>query len=189
MNIVERWISPLFVVTITYFITFYLTFFVFFPLQESIFGAIPFYANLLFLPHGIRLLAALFFGWRSIVFLTPSALLTHYYLNGDSGLEYPTILAAVVGIFCAIVSFEILKRFGIDVQNDDRYKFNWRYLLIAGMLASTINSIGTNYFFNGTLTLDLVRGIISYMIGDVSGQFFVMLTLMFIFRWARIGRK
>lgn len=189
MRLTTNWLIPLVLVTATYLIAFYLTFFVFFPMQETAFGTISFYANLLFLPHGIRMLTALFYGWRSVVLLTPGALLTHYYLTGWAGFEFPAMFAAIIGIFCAPASFAILKWLKMDVRNDDKYKFNWRYLLLAGVVASIINSIGTNIVHYVTPTFDMLRGMIAYIVGDVSGQLFLMFVLMLIFRWMRLTSK
>lgn len=135
------------------------------------------------------MLTALFYGWRSIVFLTPGALLTHYYLTGWAGFEFPVAFSAIVGIFCASVSYQVLKWFKMDARSDDRYKFNWRYLLLAGIIASIINSIGTNFAYYIAPTFDMFRGVIAYIVGDVSGQFFLMFILMLIFRWMRLASK
>ena len=189
MRLMNDWLIPLVLVTATYLIAFYLTFFVFFPMQEAAFGTISLYANLLFLPHGIRMLTALFYSWRSIIFLTPGTLLTHYYLTGWEGFEFPAMFGAIVSIVCASASYEVLKWLKMDARNDDRYKFNWRYLLLAGIAASIINSFGTNFAYHVTPTYDMFRGIIAYIVGDVSGQLFLMLILMLIFRWMRLTSK
>lgn len=189
MRLIEDWITPLAIVTMVYLIAFFLTFLVFFPLQEAVFGSVAFYANLLFLPHGIRLLAALFYGWRSVIFLTPASLITHYYLSGWAGFEFLNLMSAVVGISCAAASFQILKWLNLDFRNSDKYRLNWRYLLLAGVMASVLNSVGTNLFYNDFFTLDMAQSVIFYLIGDVSGQFFMMLILMLIFRWMRLGAE
>lgn len=189
MRLMTNWLIPLILVTTTYLFAFYLTFSVFFPIQEIAFGRISFYANLLFLPHGIRMLAALFYGWRSIVFLAPGALITHYYLTGWAGFEFPVLFAAIVGILCAPASYTVLKWLKMDARNDNRYKFNWRYLLLAGVIASILNSIGTNLAYYVAPTFDMLIGMLTYIIGDVSGQLFLMVILMLIFRWLRLTSR
>ena len=159
MRLMNDWLIPLVLVTTTYLIAFYLAFFVFFPIQETAFGKTSFYANLLFLPHGIRMLTALFYGWRSVLFLTLGALSTHYYLSGSAGFEFPIIFSTITGIFCASASYQVLKWLNMDARGDSRYKFNWRYLLFAGILASIINSIGTNFAYYVEPNFDMVRGI------------------------------
>ena len=186
MQLIDEWITPFVAVSIAYLVSFFLTFSVFFPIQEAAVGGSLFYVNFLFLPHGVRLLAAYFFGWKSVVLLAPAALITHYYLFGWSGFEAPTIYSNFVGISCAAISLQLLKWGGFDVRGDDAISLSWRYLLYAGVLASVINSVGSSYFYNGYLTVKLVPEVFTYLIGDISGQFFLMMILMLGFRWLRI---
>jgi len=187
MRLIEDWVTPLAIVTVVYLIAFFLTFLVVFPFQEATFGSVAFYANLLFLPHGIRLLTALFYGWRSVIFLAPASLMTHYYLSGWAGFGLLNLMSAFVGISCGAMGLQILKWLSLDVRNDEKFRFNWRYLLLAGIMASILNSVGTNFFYNDFFTLDMARSTVFYLIGDISGQFFMMLILMLIFRWVRLG--
>ena len=59
------------VITIAYIMAFAITSAIITPLQNYLLSSIPNTISILFLPHGVRVLATRYFGWRSIFYLLP----------------------------------------------------------------------------------------------------------------------
>lgn len=125
------------------------------------------YGNLLFLPHSIRIIAALIFGWISF----PGLLLAHIFcevlIDGNNNIILPLYGAIIV-----FLVIEILKYFEVfDFQNFNNVSFI--NILFIVFLASIFNSIGS------FLILDYIYGtkigsfnfVVSYIIGDFLGGF------------------
>lgn len=185
MRFLNFWLVPFLCVTAAYLICFYLTFLVIAPIQEGVVGQIPLFASLLYLPHGVRVLAAQFYGWKSVVLLAPAAIQTHYYLLGWEGLSGSSYVPAFWATICAPLSFTLLKMLNLDVRGDARYMCNWRYLLLVGALASVMNAAGASLYYSNLTPLEAARSALAFLIGDIGGQFVMMFLLMLSFRWAR----
>ena len=142
------WIAPFFVISSAYIFAYFLTFAAVMPLQDAVLPAFGNYASLLFLPHGVRVVAAWLYGWRSIVFLAPGAVVTHSYLYGFSGFSLDYMMAVFFGVFCAALSFWFFALVGMDFRLQRSSKVNWRDVMLAGVVASVLNSVGTKIFCN-----------------------------------------
>lgn len=168
------------VVSACFLAAFWVSIFFLGPIQTYFLGDLPNYLSLLFLPHGVRLLAAWIYRAKSILYIFPGALLAHLWSNGLSAItELPTLstlVGSIVGIL-GIVAVEAVSGTRINALTS---MTQWKYLLIAGGHASLVNSILTSLIY-GT---DVTQGI-GYLIGDISGQFFLMLILVFVFRIER----
>jgi hypothetical protein len=79
-SLLSEWAVPTLMISGAYFLAFATTFAVVMPVQDAVLPAFGNYASLLFLPHGVRVIAAWMYGWRSLLFLAPGAVLTHSYL-------------------------------------------------------------------------------------------------------------
>lgn len=160
----------------------YMTTIVLSPLVEVRFGpAATSAASLLFLPHGIRVLSAWLLGWRSIPLLIPATYLTHYYHYGSAAFTPTNIVAASFGVTCAVFSFWLLSRVGLDFRLGVEKKANWTDVALAGCFASVLNSIGQNYFYDTPFLMT-----VTFFVGDIAGMFATMLALMMVFRWHRL---
>ena len=72
---------------------------------------------------------------------------------------------------------DLLARLGLDLRFRAEGNTNWRDIIMVGVLASMVNSVGANLFFqNDTYTA------LAYFVGDVLGMLFLMLCLMWGFR-------
>jgi hypothetical protein len=98
----------------------------------------------------------------------------------------PVILQSwIVGAICAPLAFGVLR--GLSGLSNPR-ALNWRWLLLAGILASVINSLGQTFVFSGLMTVgEMSAVVVLYALGDVIGLVVSALSLMAIFRWMRLG--
>lgn len=150
------------------------------PIQSLFLPELENYAALIFLPHGVRVLTAWLYGWRSLLLLAPSALLTHSYLYGSYGFSIEYFFAALFGIFCATLSFWVLSKMGLEFRYSKSEVASWRQILIAGGVASLINVVGTSTFYG----FDSMSSF-AYFIGDLGGLLAMLVILMMWFRLRR----
>jgi hypothetical protein len=177
---VAQWLLPAAVISLAFVIAFAITFGLFMPIQDRLFPDLGANASLIFLPHGVRVIAAWLYGWRSIILLAPGAVLAHAWLYGAAGFGLDSTLAMSFGLFCAAFSFWLLSLVGMDFRLQAARAVNWRDVLLAGTFASLLNVIGTTYFFG----LDPASSA-AYLIGDVVGMFAALVVLMLVFRILR----
>ncbi len=136
------------------------------------------YASLTYLPHGLRVIAAWLYGWRSIPYLAPGAYLVHVSRIS----EHPELwtlgetLQPIFGIICVAMTFEIVARFGADLRLRPGFRAPWRSVLLVGALASVINAIGSNLIVQNPV--DVMLG---YLVGDILGMIVLFLMTMFLF--------
>ena len=156
------------------------TFAVVMPAQDAVLSAFGNYAGLLFLPHGVRVIAAWLYGWRSLLFLAPGAVLTHSYLYGSGGFSFDYIVAVFSGVVCAALGFWFFALLGMDFRLNNRNRVNWRDVMLAGAASSIVNSVGTKIFFGNDVQTAAAR-----FFGDVTGMVLSMFVLMLIFRAMR----
>ncbi len=138
-------------------------------------------ASLIFLPHGVRIIAAWLYGWRATIYILPGAYITHLArIHDDHSLSLSDLLGPAFGVLCASLCFSGLACLGHDLRFDASNRTNWRDILLVGALASIINSAGTNLVYGNGLEVTA-----AYFIGDILGMIAVMLVLMFSFRLHR----
>ena len=157
------------------------------PIQNSLVPGVTSYAALLFPAHGIRVLSAWLFGWKSIPYLicaTLSAdiLLTSQFAAANLQLVSTTLLTSSV----AWVSLQILLVGGIKIEAGERHVSlsTWRLLLLVGFISSLLNSISHNYILSGELLPEhTFLTLATFVIGDTVGTAFCFVTLMILFRF------
>lgn len=151
------------------------------PLQTILLPEFTTSISLLFLPHGVRLLAVHYFGWKAIPLLIPSSYLMWYITVFGGGITIGPLqpLASLVACFVgyklvALVVSGSQARFG---------KQEWKLLIAVGVLSSFLNGI-FNTMLQGSAQLSL--DIFGYMIGDILGQVALMLILIYILKFLRL---
>jgi hypothetical protein len=157
------------------------------PIQNSLVPGVTSYAALLFPAHGIRVLSAWLFGWKSIPYLicaTLSAdiLLTSQFAAANLQLASTTLLTSSV----AWVSLQILLVGGIKIEAGEKHVSlsTWRLLLLVGFISSLLNSVGHNYILSGELLPEhTFLTLATFVIGDTVGTAFCFVTLMILFRF------
>jgi hypothetical protein len=140
-------------------------------------------AALVFLPHGVRVLVAWLYGYRSILLLAPASYLTHYYRIELVSFDLALVIAPIFGIICAAFTFDVCARLGFDVRLKSRFIANWRSVFLVGALSSVLNSLGTNFAHGNDF-----KTTTAYWFGDVCGLFVTMFLLMIAFKVMRTLR-
>ncbi|WP_108257867.1 hypothetical protein [Mangrovicoccus ximenensis] len=163
------------------------------PLQSQISPHVTAFASLLYLPHGVRVLSAWLLGWRAVLPLCVGAFLSELIFTpaGMSGAASPVILASIaVGAVSAPVAFELLKLMGRNLYAGTGMRIHWSALLVAGILASILNSIGQAEVFSGLILPGSSMAVLAvYAIGDLAGLVAATLVLMMVFRWMRLAAR
>ena len=128
-----------------------------------------FYGNLIFLPHSIRLIAAVIFGWV----VWPGLYIAHLFSNIIVGndinahsliISLNASLSGYIAVF--IITFFNIKNF------KDLTKIQFNHILFVVFFAGIFNSIGNflikDYFLNNIIGINFI---LSYLIGDFIGGF------------------
>ncbi len=149
------------------------------PLQNVFFPEYPSRASLLFLPHGVRVLTAWLLGWRAIFALLPGVFLVFAYLGGSDVFLPSRLMAIAIAVTTAPTIFYLLKWMGWDLFPRSDRQPCWSCIMGVGVITSILMSGLTNLAF-GSATAEYV----AFLIGDISGLFFLMLGVYFAFRFA-----
>lgn len=141
--------------------------------------------SLLFIPHGIRVLAVWLCGSRAILPLIISEFLCTLLLWQPDVAISTSLGSSMVGGLCVYLTFEMFRLAGIEMRPDgkDSALTNWRSLILLASIASVFNSVGKQIFFGSLVPLAdeiLILGI--FWIGDTIGTFACLLLLIGIRR-------
>ncbi|WP_353475769.1 hypothetical protein PVT71_22575 (plasmid) [Salipiger sp. H15] len=160
------------------------------PLQARILPDVTAFASLIYLPHGVRVLSTWLMGKLAFVPLCIGAFLSEALFTPAevSRATDPVILLSIaVGAASAILAFEGLALFGHRIYAGQNARIHWTWLLVAGALASVINSVAQSLVFSGTiLPGHSFPVLVVYGIGDLVGLVATTLALMLVFRWVRL---
>lgn len=136
--------------------------------------------SILFLPHGVRVIATWLLGWRSVLAILPGNVVVFYVLfAGHPGLSAEAILFGIV--FTSVVvplSFEMLSRLNVQGLFASSGRPRFSSVLKGGILASVPNAA----FFTVFLEADL-KTFIGVVFGDTMGLVFMLLVLLCVFRF------
>ncbi|MEO9573336.1 MAG: hypothetical protein ABJ360_16755 [Roseobacter sp.] len=160
------------------------------PVQSHFLPQITVFASLVYLPHGVRVLATWAFGWKAIPALLVGESLSAWMFTPTKDLDFlgPGLIGSlVVGAASAFIAFEIARLVGINVYLGGLRRLKWKGLIAVGALSSIVNSVGQTLVFSGIIDLEKVIGVWTvYAIGDLIGLIVCMVVLMFVFRWSRV---
>ena len=144
----------------------------FFKILQS--SALPLAASLIYLPHGLRVLATLIAGSKILFGLFMGHLVTGMYIHYSSN---PTIffndlttallilITSIISTFCVFVSIKLLK----NLDNGSR-EITLKKILFISIFSALINSLFVNltyYLFIDDWSID--SQIFKYFFGDVFG--------------------
>lgn len=159
------------------------------PVQSLFFPEYTVFASLVYLPHGVRILATWAFGWRAIPALVIGLILSTWLFSPTANLEFlePALLMGIlVGAFSAFLAFELVRRVGYNCYFGCSKNLNWKGLIIIGAISSIINSVGQTLAYSGLIGLGKAPvTMVFYAVGDLVGLIVCMVVLMFGFRWTR----
>ena len=145
------------------------------PLQSLLFPGFTTSISLMFLPHGIRILAAYYYGWKSFLLLMPAMyFMWMISVYGFNVLLHP--LQPIVSILSCILGIKIISK---------KLTYNFRedipFLIIAGITGSILNGLFNSLLMSNTI---LSPHVLNFIFGDGLGQIALMLiffqTLKFI---------
>ena len=168
------------VVSFAYLVAFFATFKILIPVQDMFFPVFASHASLLFLPSGVRVLAAWLLGWRSVVALGPGVFVAFYYVAGTEALEPTRVSAILIAIAVPATTFRAFQLLGWNIAPQPDQRPCWPCVMCAGTVISILSSVLTNYAL-GNSSPDYL----AYLIGDFFGLLFLMMSLMFVFRAIR----
>ena len=173
-------IEQFLLVSVAYACAFSLTLGFITPLQQLLLPNVSSSIGLLFLPHGVRILAFYYHGWKAILYLLPVTYLT-LALSIQSGvnLDY---LSPLVSLMACYTGFLIASAFITAQPKQPTIKMT-TFFLLTGMLASIFNGISLSWLNFGEI--DLLNAL-GYIFGDVAGLAVCFLVLIYGFRLARL---
>ena len=174
------------VISICYVIAYSLTFGFVFPLQQLIFTNVATQIGLLFIPHGVRVIALYYYGWRAIIYLLPASYLMQFLSSRETGLD---IYAPLVSLSGCYVGIQLVRLMLVDTNTTSLNLRAWKLLFTAGAVASVFNSLGLTTLQNGLKKmtfLALKLNFLGYVIGDILGMMVCVGTIMLGFRYIRL---
>ena len=141
--------------------------------------------SLLFVPHGIRVLAVWLCGSRAILPLIIAELLCTVLLWQPDVAISTSLGSSMVGGICVYLTFELFRLAGIEMHPDgkDSALTNWKSLILLASIASVFNSVGKQIFFESLAPLtDEILILAMFWVGDTLGTFACLLLLIGIRR-------
>ena len=147
------------------------------------------YASLLFLPHGVRVLAVFLYGpGPASVYLLIAALVS--LLLSDNHVDKSVltiIMQTLTGALCAPVAYQLLKfSFGSDhISLGSVNARTWRGILMVIIVSSLLNGLFQTLSI-GLGDTDFVDVLLSlkYTVGDIFGAIFVLFVANYLLRKA-----
>lgn len=173
-------VQNLVIVSVFYIVAYSVTLGFIAPLQKMLLGNVSPAISLLFLPHGVRILAMYFYGWKSVLYIMPVSYLflalSNYTGTGlDPLAPIVSALACYFGYTCSnLILRSETKQLSIR---------KWKFFLIVGAASSLANGISLSLLQHEGAQITSTLG---YMIGDVSGSLACLFILMYGFRFARL---
>lgn len=149
--------------------------------QDSLYDHPLLVPSLVFLPHGIRILAAFLVGARSIMPLAVGTL-----IGISLGLNGSTDPSAILipGIFCSYLAFKIFELSGVAFKPGFSSLRQWRGLVLVSFVAALINGLGIVFILvlSGLDEGEVLPRLFVYVVGDTVGAFVLLWGMM------RLGR-
>ena len=149
--------------------------------QDSLYDHPLLVPSLVFLPHGVRILAAFLVGARSIMPLAVGTLIG-ISLGLDGSTDPSMIL--IPGIFCSYLAFKIFELSGVAFKPGFSSLRQWRGLVLVSFVAALINGLGIVLILvlSGLDEGEVLPRLFVYVVGDTVGAFVLLWGMM------RLGR-
>ena len=181
------------VITMAYVLCHGLTALLVTPIQQDFLSDVTIFASLVYLPHGVRVLATWLWGWKAFFPLCAGAYISEIIFTpaGEQAIVQESLNVSIAaGALSALLAFEAMRLLGRNFYAGGNTRIDWKGLLLIGAIASVINSVLQSVIYSGVIlpehaTLTLV----TYAIGDLIGLFVSMIALMIIFRWIRLSGR
>ena len=154
------------------------------PLQRILLPGSPDLASVFFLPHGVRVLAFLFFGWWAVAYLLPGMIVMWAAMALGLGQAGLSVWGSAVSLVSCLAAYEFARAF-IPSGGGGGSRFSWQWVLAMGMLASLCNATGLTML---QWDIPTPAAVATYVVGDMLGLVALMLALMIYFRLADARR-
>ena len=150
------------------------------PLQKILAPQLPIVFSVLFLPHGIRVLAVYFLGWRGLLYLLPSSYLMWATSVYGNSIDL-AILSPVASLVVVYVAVRMVKTYH-GSRNTAVFDFSWKECLVIAAIASVLNGITLSMLYDSEINWILMIG---YSSGDMAGQIVLLLLIVALMRLNR----
>ena len=139
--------------------------------------------GLIFLPHGIRVIAFHYLGWKAVLHLLPTSYL-FLVLSNTSGAELD-VLSPIVSMVACYIGFLGAT---VVVQKEDigNTISTWKYFIIAGATSSVVNGVALSWLQFSETPLSALVG---YIVGDTLGLAVCLVVVMYAFRLIRLSNE
>jgi hypothetical protein len=139
--------------------------------------------GLVFLPHGIRVIAFHYLGWKAVLHMIPASYL-FWALSNTSGSELD-VLSPIVSMVACYIGF--LGATVVVHKEDIGNKIStWKYFVIAGATSSVVNGLALSWLQFADTPLSALVG---YVVGDTLGLAVCLVVLMYVFRLLRLSNE
>ncbi len=140
----------------------------------------------LFLPHGVRILSAWLYGWKSILHLLPGSAFGAYLVFGPASFSSPVAwtipLVSICG-YIGILTMRSTTRARAKLLNGR--DLNWKQIILAGVMASLVDSAGHLLIFGFP-----APEVFAFLIGDTLGTVALLFGLVFVLRlWRTVKTR
>ncbi|WP_037296191.1 hypothetical protein [Roseobacter sp. AzwK-3b] len=137
------------------------------------------HATLIYLPHGVIVLTAWLYGWKSVAYLFPGQLITHILYWGPenfySSRYFDLVAGACIGYVGVLVAVYVLEN-----KKAVFTKRPWVEILLAGVIAALVNAAIKSLAYSVT-----VPELFEILSGDLIGLLLLMFGLLLIFKVER----
>ena len=172
-----------------YLLTFILVNKVIFPTQNSILPDVTQYAALVFLPHGVRVIATWLYREKAILPLLIAHLVLYriFYWHGADTVK--NMVAVLAGSLCVFITMQLFRVSRIDNDLSNFTISHWRSLVLLGFVSSIFNTAGNMLALEDAMSSELhLEVIATFIIGDTLGTLACLLILMLGFRLRRLAK-
>ena len=141
--------------------------------------------SLMYVPHGVRVMAIVFFGMRVFPGLMAAEIFGPYLIEPEHYFD-EWFIGGAVSILCVVAAVRLLEWVNVDNKTSFFRPLNFtnhRFLFLTVILSALFNSIASNLvvqFFVSEITVQPIH-IFRFFIGDTLGAvvFFIFLSLLF----------
>lgn len=164
-----KWVRPCCVLSVLYVWAYFMSVALVLPLQEMLLPTTA--MSILYLPHGVRVLAAWLYGWRSVLFLLPGALLCGLHFAANSAVHADFAIGVIASLLASPLAFAVARFvFGSEIFKVGVVRVP--VLMAVGLLAAVFNLVALRLAY-GLHPLD---GLV-ILIGDTGGLIVTLIIL------------
>ena len=141
--------------------------------------------SLMYIPHGVRVLGIVFFGFRVFPGLLAAEMFGPYLIEPEHYFD-EWFIGGAVSILCVAAAVRLLEWVNVDNKTSFFRPLNftnYRFLLLTVIISALFNAIGSNLvvqFFVSDITVEPIN-IFRFFIGDTLGAIIFFLFLSFLF--------